>query len=64
MKRCASPLSNFPPKAGNLLSSKLDAELTPQKGERAIVFSPACGRGLRRGFAIGAGIWLEAHSEL
>jgi len=39
MTRCASPLSNFPP-----------------RGERAIASSPACGRGLRRGFAVGAGM--------
>jgi|GEM_PF-2960264 len=39
MRRCASPLSNFPP-----------------EGERAIASSPASGRGLRRGGAIGAGI--------
>ena len=39
MRRCAGPLSNFPP-----------------EGERAIASSPACGRGLRRGGATGAGM--------
>jgi hypothetical protein len=32
----ASPLSNFPPKVGNLLSSKLDAELTPHRGKEQL----------------------------